>query len=36
MKKPVPLIEYFINLLWDDEAKNNSYYLKFLRNVCSH
>ncbi|CAD8168125.1 unnamed protein product [Paramecium pentaurelia] len=36
IKKPVPLIEYFINLLWDDEAKNNSYYLKFLRNVCSH
>jgi uncharacterized protein YktA (UPF0223 family) len=25
---------YFVNLIWDDEAQNNSDYLKFLRSVC--
>ena len=34
--KPINLINYLINLIWDDEAINNSDYLKFLRSVCRY
>jgi uncharacterized protein YktA (UPF0223 family) len=30
------LINYFVNLIWDDEAWNNSDYLKFLRSVSRY
>lgn len=34
--KPINLIVYFINLIWDDEAINNSDYLAFLSSVCRY
>lgn len=32
--KPINLINFFMNLLWDDLAPNNSQYMKFLTSIC--
>lgn len=32
--KPVNLIVFFMNLVWDEHSHQKSYYLKFLRSVC--
>ncbi|KAL4462524.1 hypothetical protein ABPG74_000354 [Tetrahymena malaccensis] len=32
--KPINLIVFFMNLIWDDNSKLNSNYLKFLRSIC--
>lgn len=32
--KPINLINYFMNLIWDDTAYLHSNYLNFLRTTC--
>ncbi|EGR32737.1 MIR domain protein [Ichthyophthirius multifiliis] len=32
--KPINIIIYFMNLIWDDKAQYKSHYLKFLRSIC--
>ena len=34
VSKPVNLINYMINLIWDDEAQNNADYLNYLSQIC--
>ena len=34
VQKPVNLINYMINLIWDEQANNNADYLKFLSCIC--
>lgn len=34
--KPVNLIVFFMNLIWDDKLNQKSNYLKFLRSICRY
>jgi len=33
--KPINLVNFFVNLLWDNKAVNKSDYMRFLRSICT-
>jgi hypothetical protein len=35
-QKPLNLINFFFNILWDENSPNKEEYLRFLRSICRH
>lgn len=34
--KPINLINFFVNLLWDEKAMNKADYMNFLSSICTY